>query len=171
MKMIMRRAAVLIAVSIFINCVSCATAGGPRGGAHRLLRGLYIPNRQANSPEYIRTIIERGGPLGINMLVIDVHPFMVLKSRINPEVIGYLKRQGIYIAARIVCFQDGLKSLPVPDGHLERLFGLMGEAAGAGFDEVQMDYIRFPDGAPYYSLSVKYGFIDDLLKQARVHCG
>lgn len=168
MKMIMRRAAVLIAVSIFINCVSCATAGGPRGGAHRLLRGLYIPNRQANSPEYIRTIIERGGPLGINMLVIDVHPFMVLKSRINPEVIGYLKRRGIYIAARIVCFQDGLKSLPVPDGHLDRLFGLMGEAAGAGFDEVQMDYIRFPDGAPYYSLSVKYGFIDDILKQARV---
>jgi len=168
MKIIVRRTPVLILISLLIIGMSCVTAGGPRAGAHRPLRGLYIPNRQANNPDYIRAIIERGRPLGINMLVLDVHPITVLKSRINPDVIRYLRRQGVYIAARIVCFQDGLKSLPVPDGHLDRLFGLMGEAAGAGFDEIQMDYIRFPDGAPYYALSVKYGFIDDLLKRARV---
>jgi hypothetical protein len=167
MRRAFSRAVILIVAFIVINSLSCTTAGGPRNGAHRLMRGLYIPNRQANSPDYIRSIIERGKPLGINMLVIDVHPFMVLKARFNPEVISYLKRHGIYIAARIVCFQDGLKSLPVSEEHLDRLFGVMKEAAGAGFDEVQMDYIRFPDGAPYYALSVKYGFIDGLLTKAR----
>lgn len=166
MNNILRRAAFLVAVLFVIGCVSCATAGQGAGARGRM-RGLYIPNRHANDPAYIRSVIERGKPLGINMLVMDVHPITVLKTRINPEVVAYLKRNHIYIAARIVCFQDGLKSLPVPDGHLERLFALMGEAASAGFDEIQMDYIRFPDGAPYYALSVKYGFIDDLLKRAR----
>jgi hypothetical protein len=167
MKTTERRSSLLIAVSILAISLSCATGAGARNGAHHGMRGLYIPNRQANNPDYIRALIERGKPLGINMLVLDVHPFMTLKARFNPEVISYLKRNGIYIAARIVCFQDGLKSLPVPEEHLDRLFGVMQEAAGAGFDEVQMDYIRFPDGAPYYALSVKYGFIDGLLGKAR----
>ena len=167
MKTSVCRAAVLAALVIILNTLSCATGAGPRNGMHHGMRGLYIPNRQANDPAYIRAVVERGRPLGINMLVLDAHPFMVLKARFNPEVVQYLKRNGIYIAARIVCFQDGLKFLPVPAEHLDRLFGVMKEVAGAGFDEVQMDYIRFPDGAPYYALSAKYGFIDELLTRAR----
>jgi hypothetical protein len=156
--------AAFFCLCLFISC----GPGGVRFTKHRgPLRGLYVPNRQACNPEYARSVVARGKPLGINMLVMDVQPFMSQRTRIDPSVIGYLKREGIYIAARIVCFQDGLKSLPVPDEHMKRLYETMEEAASSGVDEVQLDYIRFPDGAPYYALSAKYGFVDGLLKQAR----
>lgn len=145
---------------------SCATADGFRAGS-RVLRGLYIPNRYANNAAYMRTVVERGKPLGINMLVLDVHPFGIHQIRINRDVIDYCKSRGIYLAGRIVCFQDGLKSLPVPDEYMRRLWNIIDETTRAGFNEVQLDYIRFPDGAPYYALSAKYGFIDDLLGKAR----
>ncbi len=43
---------------------------------------------------------------------------MILRSRINPEVVAYLNGRGIYTAARVVCFQDGLGRLPVPDDYM-----------------------------------------------------
>jgi hypothetical protein len=144
----------------------CST-GAYRSGQGGVMRGLYIPNRQANSPAYIRSVMERGRALGVNMLVMDVHPFGAHQARINREVMDYLRHEGIYVAGRVVCFQDGLKSLPVSEEHMRRLYGIIEETARAGFSEVQLDYIRFPDGAPYYALSAKYGFVDDLLRKAR----
>ncbi len=155
-------------ISIFsvLTLLDCAT-GAYRTGQGGVLRGLYIPNRHANSPAYMRSVIGRGRPLGVNMVVLDVHPFGAHRTRISREVLDYLKAEKIYVAGRIVCFQDGLKALPVSDEYMNRLFGVIEETARAGFQEVQLDYIRFPDGAPYYALSAKYGFIDDLLKKAR----
>jgi hypothetical protein len=166
MKKIITGMVLLISAAFICYMSSCST--GPfRGLSDNRLRGLYVPNRLACSLEYVKSLVARGKPLGVNMLVMDAHPFMVLGPNINPDVIRYLKKEKIYIAARIVCFQDGLKSLPVPDEYMKRLFSLIDAAAGAGFDEIQLDYIRFPDGAPYYALSAKYGFIDDLLRRAR----
>ncbi len=165
--MLRLRVIILLLVPAVVVCLSCSTAGmSPRGGRGPL-RGLYVPNRQACSPDYARAVVKDGKPLGINMLVMDVQPFMSVRTRMNRDVIGYLKREGIYLAARVVCFQDGLKSLPVPEERMDRLFATIEEAAAAGFDEVQLDYIRFPDGAPYYALSAKYDFVDGLLKRAR----
>jgi hypothetical protein len=158
---------ILISAFLAAGALACSSTGLSRAGSHHHLRGLYVPNRQAQSLEYARSVVTRGKPLGVNMLVMDVQPFMSRRTGINRTVVDYLKREGIYIAARIVCFQDGRKSLPVPDEYMKRLFAIIEEAAGAGFDEVQLDYIRFPDGAPYYALSAKYGFVDGLLKQAR----
>ncbi len=149
-----------------MTMLDCA-AGAYRSGQGGVMRGLYIPNRQANSLPYMRSVIERGRPLGVNMVVMDVHPFGTHRVRINREVLDYLKSEGVYIAGRVVCFQDGLKSLPVPVEYMLRLYGVIEETARAGFNEVQLDYIRFPDGAPYYALSAKYGFVDDLLQKAR----
>ena len=160
----LRRAAMAALASALI--VSCASpAKGPPGS--RPLRGLYVPNRQANSMAYIRSLVERGRPLGINMVVLDVHPFMVLRARINPEVVAYLTAEGIYPAARVVCFQDGLDRLPVPEDYMNRLFAVIEAAVGSGFREIQLDYIRFQDGGPGYSLEAKYGFVASLLKRAR----
>lgn len=158
--------AVILLLTLTTSGLSCATGTRLHHGA-RPLRGLYLPNRQACSPDYVRTIVTRGRPLGINMLVLDVQPFMSVRTRIDRRVVDYLRKEGFYIVARVVCFQDGLKSLPVPGDEMERLFATIEEAAAAGFDEVQLDYIRFPDGAPYYALSVKYGFVDGLLRRAR----
>jgi hypothetical protein len=166
MKKILFCRALLLALCAF-GTLACASSGASLHGSNHRLRGLYVPNRLASSLEYVKLLVARGKPLGVNMLVMDAHPFMVLRPNINPDVIRFLKKEKIYIAARIVCFQDGLKSLPVPDEYMKRLFSLIDVAAGAGFDEIQLDYIRFPDGAPYYSLAAKYGFIDDLLRRAR----
>ena len=164
----MRKASVTIVfIMISILAISVCSTGAYRSGGKGVMRGLYIPNRLANSPAYIKSVIGRGRALGINMLVMDVHPFGAHQARISREVLDYLKKEGIYMAGRVVCFQDGLKALPVQDEYMRRLYGIIGETARAGFDEVQLDYIRFPDGAPYYALSAKYGFVDGLLSKAR----
>ena len=161
------RAVIILYLLFAITCLSCVTGVNAPRGARGPFRGLYVPNRQACSLDYARSVVKAGKPLGVNMLVMDVQPIMSLRTRIDRGVIEYLKREGMYVAARVVCFQDGLKSLPVPEEQMEHLFATIEGAAGAGFDEVQLDYIRFPDGAPYYALSAKYGFVDGLLKRAR----
>lgn len=127
------------------------------------LRGLYIPNRQSRNLDFIKKLVQKGKPVGINMLLIDVHTFGSRKPKINQQVTDYLKKQGIYTAARIVCFQDGLNRLPVSEKKIKGIAHLVKESAQAGFDEVQLDYIRFKDGGIGYSLKKKYSFIDGLL--------
>ena len=86
-----------------------------------------------------------------------------------PELMGRLKGQELYLIARIVAFKDPLLAEKRPelcirkrDGSVfrdknglpwvnpyeeevwEYLAALGKEAAGAGFDEIQFDYIRFP---------------------------
>ncbi len=163
----LRRAAQGAVLFCICAALSCGMDSVRSGGGRGVLRGLYIPNRQSCTLEYVQSIVKRGKPLGVNMLVMDVHPITVHRMRISRDVLDYLKRENIYLAGRIVCFQDGLKSLPVPEEHMRRLFVIIEATTRAGFHEVQLDYIRFPDGAPYYSLSAKYGFIDDLLRKAR----
>ena len=130
-------------------------------------RGLYIPYTKWNRKELIKGIIEKGRPLGINMLVIDAHPFGKLKARIDQELIDWLKKENIYIAARVVCFQGGLNRLPVKDNYMENLMEVIEASCKAGFNEVQLDYIRFEDGGVPYRLDKKYEFIEELLKGIR----
>ncbi|TWB37154.1 putative glycoside hydrolase [Nitrospirillum viridazoti] len=89
----------------------------------------------------------------------------------NPaELVATLHAQGIYLIARIVTFKDPLLAASRPDLAVKRgngeLFrdrenlawtdplqqavrdyniGIAIEAAQAGFDEIQFDYVRFPD--------------------------
>lgn len=128
-----------------------------------VMRALYIPNHKSRSLDYIKQLITTGKPLGINMLVMDVHTFGSTKFKVNSKVIEYLKSENIFITARMVCFQDGITKLPVPESQLKALFKLADESASAGFDEVQLDYIRFADGGAPYPLKKKYSFIEGLL--------
>jgi hypothetical protein len=157
----------IFTVMLFVITLSCSSAGVVSSAKKSPMRGLYIPNKYAVNLAYIKSIVNRARQYGVNMMVLDAHPFGTHAVRINPEAIAYLKSEGIYIAGRIVCFQDGLSKLPVPDSHMQGIFSAIKSVASAGFDEVQLDYIRFQDGGPWYSLDVKYGFIDSLLKMAR----
>lgn len=132
-----------------------------------MMRGLYIPNSKSRGMDYIKSLVERGKPLGINMLVMDVHAFGSTVYRVNPDVISYLKKENFYIAARIVCFQDGINKMPVAQSKLEQLYSLTADAADSGFDEVQLDYIRFADDGIPYPLNKKYAFIESLLRNFR----
>lgn len=137
------------------------------GSSKTVMRALYIPNHHSRSIKYIKTLVETGKPFGINMLVFDVHTFGSTTLKINQKVLEYLKEEKIYTAARIVCFQDGIGQLPVPAAKIKSLYSLVISAADSGFDEIQLDYIRFQDGAPSYSLKKKYAFIESLLQEFR----
>ena len=137
------------------------------GSKKVVMRALYIPNGKGRNFDYIKSIIIRGKPLGINMLVIDVHVSGNSAIKVNSKVVEYLKNEKIYIVARVVCFQDGINQLPVSDVKLKGLYQLVAAAAGSGFDEIQLDYIRFQDGCASYSLKKKYDYIEGLLKNFR----
>lgn len=128
------------------------------------MRALYIPNVKSRSLEYVKTLVEKGRPLGINMLVMDVHSSGSTVLRVNPAVISYLKNEKFYLTARIVCFQDGINRMPVDESRLKQLYSLVAASADAGFDEIQLDYIRFADDGTPYPLKKKYAFLESLLQ-------
>ncbi len=130
------------------------------------MRGLYFPVTRASGPAYLKKIMEKGAPLGINMMVIDVHGGS-LEPRIDRNTIKFLTGSGVYLAARIVCFPDGLGVLPVPKKRIDDIYRLVEASAAAGFNEVQLDYIRFKDTDGNYSLEAKYKFIGGLLSGIR----
>lgn len=87
-----------------------------------------------------------------------------------PQFVADLKKEGIYTIARIVCFKDtplvtanpqwGVKKTdgtmfkdkeglywldPSQKGAWDYIIAIAEESAKAGFDEIQFDYVRFPD--------------------------
>ncbi len=135
--------------------------------AKMMMRALYIPNSKSRNMDFIKSVVTKGKPLGINMLVIDVHTSGNSKLKINSKVIEFLKNEKIYLTARVVCFQDGLNQLPVPAAKIKGLSELIAAAADSGFDEVQLDYIRFQDDGIPYPLKKKYAVIEEILKNFR----
>lgn len=122
---------------------------------------------------------------------------------INPEfeldaVVAATAERGLYLIGRIVTFQDPIAARAVPDlavldsstgGPFQKngqyfldptdpearryALDLAGEACAAGFDEIQFDYVRYPDGfgnsAVFDSGSgpeVRPGIIRDFLAEA-----
>ncbi len=134
------------------------------GNSRIIMRALYIPNARSRNLEFIRSLIAEGKPLGINMLVMDVHTAGSTKLKINKAVLEFLKNEKIYVTARVVCFQDGLDRLPVPAAKLKGLYELVAETGDSGFDEIQLDYIRFKDDGIPYPLKKKYAVIEELLQ-------
>ena len=162
---------------LFLSLLHCQTTGNKAvsqektttepGISKTFMRALYIPNHRGRNIEYIKTLINKGKPFGINMLVIDVHSFGSTKFKINRNVMEFLKSENIYTTARIVCFQDGINKLPVSELKLKELNALASSAADSGFDEIQLDYIRFQDGGISYPLKKKYAIIEEILKSFR----
>jgi len=155
--------ALLLAVISVHGTVRSTSAADKPAASKNIMRALYIPNHKGRSLEFMKQLVEKGKPLGINMLVIDVHSYGSTRFKINSKVIDFLKSENIFITARMVCFQDGITKLPVPDSHIKALHKLASDSADAGFDEVQLDYIRFADGGAPYPLKKKYAFIEGLL--------
>ncbi len=165
-RMVKQRSIVGVLLVIF-TCTCVLTAGDENKKQAGQMRGLYIPNKYAPAIEYMKGLVAKGKPYNINMLVIDVHPYMSRIPNVSKDVVEYLKKERVYCVARIVCFQDGLKRIPLPDAYTQQVLALIDAAADAGFHEVQLDYIRFEDGAFEYSLQQKYDFIGKFLMEAR----
>lgn len=137
------------------------------GSSKSFMRALYIPNYKSRKIDYIKNIVAKGKPLGINMLVMDVHTSGSTKLKVNSKVLEHLKSENFYTVARVVCFQDGINRITLPESQRKALENLVTAAADSGFDEVQLDYIRFQDDGIPFPLKKKYAFIENLLKGFR----
>ncbi len=131
------------------------------------MRGLYIPNHHSRNLKFIKALIAKGKTSGINMLVLDVHSYGSTVLKVNKSVIDYLKSENIYVTGRVVCFQDGITKLPIPAVQMKTLNALVTSAADSGFDEIQLDYIRFADEKKPYKLKTRYEVIEEMLKNFR----
>jgi hypothetical protein len=138
------------------------------------VRGLYFNVVQAKDLPKMQAIMRQGLPLGVNTFVLDVQPYLgermnlsLMRAEINPAVIKMLKDNGVFTVARVVCFQYGLKTIPAPAEYLRALDLVIENAGKAGFEEIQLDYIRFADERMPYSREEKYAYIGQVLARAR----
>ncbi len=161
----------VLIVSAALFCSSTQQKQATDTGKKTYLRGLYLPVRKgagdSRNLDFVKSTVARGKPLGINAYVLDVQAFQGNKNKVNPEVVAYLKSEQIYTVARVVCFEGGIKKFPVPQPHLDNLAALVEEVSQQGFDEVQLDYIRFADEGVRVSLRKKYEFLDQFIASMR----
>ena len=125
-------------------------------------RGLYLNNHSASSPKRYQVILGQAKKRNMNALVVDVQPRIP-----NINFIQSAQHQHFYLIARIVVFPGGLKTYPPSQAHLTKIYRLAQESAKRGFNEIQLDYIRFSDynvkGRP--SLKQRYECIEKILKK------
>ncbi len=149
-------------------------------GAHGR-RGVYLSCYAASRPGYLEHILEQCARWELNSVVIDVknnngelsyasqiplaREMGAVSHRLDlEEVVRLVHSKGMYAVARQVVYYDpklaGYLALPggewVPASHPTAVsynLDVAREVAQAGFDEIQFDYIRFPDdgriGADY----------------------
>ena len=153
-----------VMIALFAGALSAVTE---KQKSTQVLRGIYLHNSHSRNLPLIEGYVRQGKPHGLNMFVLDAQVYNGQQALINTNVIQYLKKEGMYVAIRVVCFQDGLKILPVQEWQLNNLYKIVEDSAKCGADEVQLDYIRFEDSWGGPTIDQKYAFIDQLLGKLR----
>lgn len=159
-----------------VLCCACLSAesssraprgSGGQGAGAAPLRGIYLPVTRSRNLAYVRRLQARAEPFGIRLYILDLQGYQGLRALINPEVVAFLRGTGARVVARMVCFEGGLNQLPPPPRHIAALKKMMQQSADAGFDEVQLDYIRFQDGPLPYTMATRRQFLAELLADLR----
>jgi hypothetical protein len=127
-----------------------------------IYRGLYLNNHHGRKISKLTKHIKNAKKYGINVFVVDVQPKLPTK-----EHLGLIKKAGIYSVARLVCFEQGLRIVKPTKWHMNKLLKRAVESAKLGFDELQLDYIRYADywGKGKISIKNKYKIIQNILQQ------
>jgi hypothetical protein len=148
-----------------------------------VVRGLYVRGTTAGSHKY-PAFLDRVAAHGMNAIVLDVKDYdgpLTYPSKVplavesgavdRPPMRSYARavrfahERGIYVIARVSCFNDqlmakahpgmairGVSGHPYRNGWLDPkseraqdyAIDLVKEAIAAGADEIQLDYVRFP---------------------------
>ena len=136
-------------------------------------RGVYLTSYSLTRPGFLATILDRLTVYGLDTVVVNVknmhgevcYPTRVeLAHRIGAvaprldlaQILEAIESRGLYAIARQVVFYDlklaaylGAPTapwvLPTEEVAVQYNAALAKELAALGFDEVQLDYIRFPD--------------------------
>ena len=162
----------LLLPTILAGTLFCSSAQKKQNEPERknYLRAIYLPVRKGpdlRNLDFMKSVVARSKPVGINAMVLDVQAFQGHKNKTNPEVVAYLKSENIYTIARVVCFEGGIAKFPVPQAKLDELSAIVEEVSQQGYDEVQLDYIRFADFGVRVSLTKKYEFLDQFIAGMR----
>ena len=140
--------------------------------------------------------VKESGKVNYASNVDAVKNINAIDKKYNPEeVIKKLHENNIYVIGRVVCFRDNYLGQKRPDLAIKRVNGqaytddnglrwvtpfseeaqqynidIAKEAADKGFDEIQFDYVRFPDATSkqvsYGQIPPKADVISDFLKKA-----
>ena len=162
--------------SLFVFAIVCSAGAAVAKAAeetrstappNRVMRGIYLHNGFARNLSSVERYVQQGKPLGLNMFVLDVQTYGGQKALITTNVMHYLRQEGMYTAMRVVCFQDGIKTLPIPQWQLNNLYTIIEDSAKCGADEVQLDYIRFEDSWNGIPIEQKNATIENILAKAR----
>ncbi len=139
-------------------------------------KGVYLTAYAAANPALFSQVLEQSRRFGLNAVVVDVknnngevcYPSQVpLAQTIGavrpvldlPKLVEELHGHGLYVIARQVVFYDPLLAkhlgsaaapwvLPTVGPALAYNLAIAQEVEALGVDEIQFDYVRFPDDGP-----------------------
>lgn len=163
-------------------------------------RGVYLTSGLAANRERLERYVDRLEDHGLNALVIDVkdsssvvaYPSDVdLAAEIGArhvrfelsELVDWLHQRDVYLIARHVVFNDPKLAAhlnspnapwvsPTDERVLDYNLAIAREVAEAGVDEIQFDYIRYPDGGPYQPVYTdRYRAITEFLRRVNAAVG
>ncbi len=179
--------------------VVLSTPASPaRGPSVNGRRGVYLTAYAASQIRLLEETLDQLVRYNLNTVVVDVKnnhgevcyasevPLAQEVGAVKPLLdLGALVRaghaRGVYVIARQVVFYDphlarrlGLASapwvLPTVEVATSYNLALAAEVARAGFDEIQFDYIRFPDDGPIGpDYSARCQAVEAFLARAREH--
>ena len=131
-------------------------------------RGIYLTSPTSSNFKRCKSYVDKAAAAHFNTLVMDVQ----LGTRPvipSAKILSYARKNNMHLIARVVVFQDGLRTWPVAEKTIRQRIDTSVKAAKAGFKEIQFDYIRFEDSNRLRRVSLKqrYAFIAGFLKLAR----
>lgn len=126
-------------------------------------RGIYLTNPVGMNAATLSAYIKSCKKYKLNTIVLDV------QSKMPPRKhIAMIKAAGIFPVARVVVFDLGLKTRKPNEAHVQKILNFIDRSAAVGFQEVQLDYIRYADerAMQLLPLKEKYAVIGSLLERA-----
>ena len=153
--------------------VPSPTRSVPFQGVHDR-QGVYLTSYSLTRPGFLEEVLDKLAAHGMDTVVVNVknmhgevcyqsevelaHRIGAVAPRLDlPSILGKIHSQGMYAIARQVVFYDpklaaylGSREspwvFPTQEIAVSYNVALAQELAALGFDEVQLDYVRFPDG-------------------------
>lgn len=140
------------------------------------VRALRVSANAAGDPYHFQQLLDLADETAVNALVFDTkiegglvlydtsvelaYEIDAVSATYDPtELIAQAREHGLYTITRIVSFDDAIKAAAYPDQAIagrwmdprnrdawQYNLDLAVEACELGFDEIQLDYIRFPSG-------------------------
>ncbi len=159
-------------------------------------KGVYLPAPAAAEPALLAQVITQSRRFGLNAVVVDVknnHGEVCYASQVPlaqilgavrpvldlPALVAELHKNGLYVIARQVVFYDPLLAkhvgstpapwvLPTVEAAVAYNLAIAREVESLGVDEIQFDYIRFPDDGPIGpDYSARCAAVEAFLARAR----